>query len=125
MFQHPNLLDAWRRFQKKIHRSILNFQIYTSELPKSHVHSLKVHRRFCFFAPNLIHFHFSSLSQSVAAAMSFVYSSHIGLTVQMAILVFTGTIGTVAFYTVEWAERRKQMMKNEMIKSSDSNIVPS
>lgn len=42
----------------------------------------------------------------------------------MAILVVFGTIGTIAFYTVEWAERRKQAMKNEMIKSSDSNIVP-
>lgn len=65
------------------------------------------------------------ISQSVAAALSFVYSTHLGLRVQMAILVVTGTIGTIAFYTVEWAQKRKQMMKDEMIKSSDSNIVPS
>lgn len=57
--------------------------------------------------------------------MSFIYSSHLGLRIQMAILVATGTIGTVAFYTVEWAEKRKQLMKDQMIKSSDSNIAES
>lgn len=64
-------------------------------------------------------------TQSVAAALSFAYSSHLGLRVQMAILVVTGAIGTIAFYTVELNERRKQMKRNEMIKSSDSNIVTS
>lgn len=66
-----------------------------------------------------------TVTQSVAAALSFVYSTHLGLRAQMAILVVFGTIGTIAFYTVEWAERRKQTMKDEMIKSSDSEIVPS
>lgn len=65
-------------------------------------------------------------TQSVAAALSFVYSTHLGLRAQMAILVATGTVGTIAFYLVEWAEKRKQLMKeDEMIKSSDTNIVHS
>lgn len=118
MFQHPNLFDARWRIQKKVHRGILNFQIHTSESQE----------RDCTFIkrPSTSHsFPFLFISQSVAAALSFVYSTHLGLRVQMAILVVTGTIGTIAFYTVEWRERRKQMMKNEMIKSSDSNIVPS
>lgn len=66
------------------------------------------------------------ISQSVAAALSFVYSSHLGLRIQMILLVITGVIGTVAFYRVEWAEKRKQVVKeDEMIKSSDSNASPS
>lgn len=40
----------------------------------------------------------------------------------MGFLIVTGTIGTVAFYLVELAERRKQRIKDEMIKSSDSPV---
>lgn len=64
-------------------------------------------------------------TQSVAAALSFIYSSHLGLRVQMIILVIFGTIGTGAFYAVEWAEKRKQFNKNEMIKSSVTESLPS
>ncbi|KAG5682589.1 hypothetical protein PVAND_011934 [Polypedilum vanderplanki] len=64
-------------------------------------------------------------TQSVAAALSFVYSTHLGLRAQMAILVVFGTIGTIAFYLVEWAERRKANAEKEMIKSSDESMVPS
>ncbi|XP_070502205.1 UNC93-like protein MFSD11 [Chironomus tepperi] len=63
--------------------------------------------------------------QSVAAASSFVYSSHIGLRMQMAILVVFGTIGTIAFYTVEWSQRRKECAEKEMIKSSDDHMMAS
>lgn len=59
--------------------------------------------------------------QSVAAALSFVYSAHLGLRLQMVFLVITGSIGTVAFYVVEWAEKRKQMAKDEMIKNITSS----
>ena len=64
-------------------------------------------------------------TQSVAAALSFVYSSHLGLRVQMIILVIFGTIGTVSFYYVEWAEKRKQFTKNEMLKPSVTDSVSS
>lgn len=48
------------------------------------------------------------LFQSVAAAASFIYSSHIGLGVQMGILTVTGVIGTACFCVVEWSCRREQ-----------------
>ncbi|KAH8353862.1 hypothetical protein KR084_009376 [Drosophila pseudotakahashii] len=46
-------------------------------------------------------------TQSVAAAISFFYSSHFGLYVQLGILVVTGTIGTIAFVFVEWGFKRQ------------------
>ncbi|XP_030238400.1 UNC93-like protein MFSD11 [Drosophila navojoa] len=46
-------------------------------------------------------------TQSVAAAISFFYSSHFGLYIQLAILVITGTIGTVSFVIVEWSFKRE------------------
>ncbi|XP_030369935.1 UNC93-like protein MFSD11 [Scaptodrosophila lebanonensis] len=46
-------------------------------------------------------------TQSVAAAISFFYSAHIGLYVQLGILVVTGTIGTIAFVLVEWSFKRQ------------------
>ncbi len=54
----------------------------------------------------IINFFF--LLQSVAAASSFIYSSHIGLGVQMGILIVTGVIGTACFCIVEWSCRREQ-----------------
>jgi hypothetical protein len=39
----------------------------------------------------------------------------------MAFLIVTGTIGTVSFYLVELSERRKQNIKEEMIKSSSNS----
>jgi len=48
------------------------------------------------------------LLQSVAAAASFFYSSHIGLHAQLGILVFLATFGTVSFCFVEWAARSKK-----------------
>jgi len=47
-------------------------------------------------------------TQSVAAAASFFYSSHIGLHAQLGILVFLATFGTVSFCFVEWAARSKK-----------------
>lgn len=47
-------------------------------------------------------------TQSVAAAASFIYSSHIGLGIQMGILTVTGVIGTACFCVVEWSCRREQ-----------------
>jgi len=44
---------------------------------------------------------------------------------QMAILVVFGTIGTIAFYTVEWSQRRKECAEKEMIKSSDDHMMAS
>ncbi|XP_037730204.1 UNC93-like protein MFSD11 [Drosophila subpulchrella] len=46
-------------------------------------------------------------TQSVAAAISFFYSSHFGLYVQLGILVVMGTIGTIAFVVVEWGFKRQ------------------
>ncbi|PNF26549.1 UNC93-like protein MFSD11 [Cryptotermes secundus] len=47
-------------------------------------------------------------TQSVAAAASFFYSSHIGLHAQLGILVLLGTFGTISFCFVEWAARSKK-----------------
>lgn len=47
-------------------------------------------------------------TQSVAAAASFIYSSHIGLGAQMGILTVTGVIGTACFCIVEWSCRREK-----------------
>uniref|UniRef100_A0A1L8EFE2 UNC93-like protein MFSD11 n=2 Tax=Haematobia irritans TaxID=7368 RepID=A0A1L8EFE2_HAEIR len=46
-------------------------------------------------------------TQSVAAAISFFYSSHLGLRSQLAILVVFGTIGTACFCIVEWSAKRR------------------
>lgn len=42
----------------------------------------------------------------MAAAASFVYSSHLGLGVQMGILTVVGVFGTACFCKVEWAYRK-------------------
>lgn len=46
-------------------------------------------------------------TQSVAAAISFFYSSHLGLHVQLAILLVFATLGTVCFVVVEWSYKRR------------------
>ncbi|XP_071442310.1 UNC93-like protein MFSD11 [Hetaerina americana] len=55
-------------------------------------------------------------TQSVAAAASFFYSSQLGLYAQLAILVATGCIGTLAFCLVEWRSyiREKKQGKGGM-----------
>ncbi|XP_037943508.1 UNC93-like protein MFSD11 [Teleopsis dalmanni] len=58
-------------------------------------------------------------TQSVAAAVSFFYSSHLGLRAQLGILVIFGTIGTICFCIVEWAAKRR--MQEEV--SDDSKDV--
>lgn len=47
-------------------------------------------------------------TQSLAAAASFVYSSHVGLNGQMVILTGFGIVGTVCFCAIEWAHRRRE-----------------
>ncbi|XP_067617752.1 UNC93-like protein MFSD11 isoform X2 [Eurosta solidaginis] len=47
-------------------------------------------------------------TQSIAAAISFFYSSYLGLRAQLIILVIFGTIGTACFCIVEWAAKRRQ-----------------
>lgn len=46
-------------------------------------------------------------TQSVAAATSFFYSSHLGLRAQLGILIVLGTLGTGCFCMVEWATKRR------------------
>lgn len=46
-------------------------------------------------------------TQSVAAACSFAYSSHLGLRAQIYILVIFAIIGTLCFCLVEWAFKRR------------------
>uniref|UniRef100_A0A1L8EFL8 UNC93-like protein MFSD11 n=2 Tax=Haematobia irritans TaxID=7368 RepID=A0A1L8EFL8_HAEIR len=46
-------------------------------------------------------------TQSVAAAISFLYSLHLGLRSQLGILVVFGTIGTACFCIVEWSAKRR------------------
>nr|XP_029713910.1 UNC93-like protein MFSD11 [Aedes albopictus] len=47
-------------------------------------------------------------TQSVATAISFVYSSHLGLRVQLGILLVFGILGTACFCLVEWAVKRSR-----------------
>lgn len=51
-------------------------------------------------------------TQSVAAAVSFVYSSHIGLYTQLAILVCFVVLGTVSFCLVEFLLRKQKIKEN-------------
>ncbi|XP_046408837.1 UNC93-like protein MFSD11 [Ischnura elegans] len=55
-------------------------------------------------------------TQSVAAAISFYYSSKLGLYIQLAILVATACIGTLSFCVVEWRSyiRDKKQGKGEI-----------
>ncbi|XP_054726272.1 UNC93-like protein MFSD11 [Anastrepha obliqua] len=64
-------------------------------------------------------------TQSIAAAISFFYSSHLGLRAQLGILVVFGTIGTACFCIVEWAVKRRQRESPEDSRtvSQDSRSV--
>lgn len=57
----------------------------------------------------------------MAAAASFVYSSHIGLNVQLIILTIFGVLGTVCFCLIEWSHRRAAADQQET--SPDSNAT--
>jgi hypothetical protein len=48
------------------------------------------------------------LLQSIAAAASFFYSSHLGLHPQLGIMVATGIVGTLSFCVVEWKDKKKK-----------------
>lgn len=62
-------------------------------------------------------------TQSVAAAASFFYSPSVGLYIQLAILVVTGTLGTITFCLVEWAERHKKTDSEVNSESSDPDTA--
>ncbi|CAD6993703.1 unnamed protein product [Ceratitis capitata] len=64
-------------------------------------------------------------TQSTAAAISFFYSSHLGLRAQLGILVVFGTLGTACFCIVEWAVKRRQRESPEDSRtvSQDSRSV--
>ncbi|XP_058827381.1 UNC93-like protein MFSD11 isoform X2 [Topomyia yanbarensis] len=54
-------------------------------------------------------------TQSVAAAVSFVYSSYFGLRVQLAILLVSSVCGTICFCLVEWAVKRSSaLIRNDV-----------
>lgn len=55
-------------------------------------------------------------SQSIAAAISFVYSSHMGLHWQMIILLVFGIVGTISFCMVEWSFKRAAKRLNDQTK---------
>ncbi|KAJ1527680.1 hypothetical protein ONE63_007639 [Megalurothrips usitatus] len=62
-------------------------------------------------------FAFFKFMQSVSAAVSFFYSTLLGLYVQLGILAVFGTLGTISFCLVEWAERHK---KTDAVASTNS-----
>jgi MFS family permease len=64
-------------------------------------------------------------TQSIAAAISFAYSSYLGLRIQMIILVVLGVVGTASFYIVECAQRRKQAEESQEKSKLDTTVVPS
>ncbi|EAT34452.1 AAEL013304-PA [Aedes aegypti] len=59
-------------------------------------------------------------TQSVAAAISFVYSSHLGLRVQLGILLVFGILGTVTFCFVEWAVKQSRTMNSNECETVDT-----
>lgn len=60
--------------------------------------------------------------QSVAAAISFFYSSHLGLRAQLGILVITGTIGTACFCIVEWSAKRRAREESHDVSEASQSI---
>ncbi|XP_055385537.1 UNC93-like protein MFSD11 isoform X2 [Condylostylus longicornis] len=61
-------------------------------------------------------------TQSVAAAISFYYSSHLGLHAQLSILLVFSIIGTGCFCIVEWANKRRlKQIKTEQEEYDDDN----
>lgn len=62
-------------------------------------------------------------TQSVAAAVSFVYSTRIGIRTQMEILVVFGLIGTACFCVVEWGvKKRLALDKSNLDKTEPINV---
>lgn len=59
-------------------------------------------------------------TQSVAAAVSFVYSSHLGLRVQLGILLVFGVLGTVCFWLVELAVKRSRVLNANECETVDT-----
>lgn len=62
----------------------------------------------------------------MSAAISFFYSTSLGLYVQLGILVVSGTVGTVTFCLVEWSDRYNKKSQSPInSESSDpDNISP-
>ncbi|KAI8130345.1 hypothetical protein FF38_03408 [Lucilia cuprina] len=61
-------------------------------------------------------------TQSVAAAISFFYSSHLGLRAQLGILVVTGTIGAACFCIVEWRAKRRAREESQDVSEVSESI---
>lgn len=61
--------------------------------------------------------------QSVAAAACFFYASHIGLYIQLGVLLFLAVIGTICFVCVEWSVKKEINSKVEI--AGDSSISDS
>lgn len=62
-------------------------------------------------------------AQSLAAAASFVYSSHVGLSGQMGILCAFGVLGTVCFCVIEWSHRRHRTDEEERAAAGEHSGV--
>lgn len=67
-------------------------------------------------------FFFSFRLQSIAAAISFVYSSHMGLHSQMSILLVFGVMGTITFCMVEWSFKQAAKQLSEQIKGNGDKL---
>ncbi|XP_005183104.1 UNC93-like protein MFSD11 isoform X1 [Musca domestica] len=61
-------------------------------------------------------------TQSVAAAISFFYSSHLGLRAQLGILVVFGTIGAACFCIVEWSAKRRAREESRDVSEISASI---
>lgn len=57
--------------------------------------------------------------QSVAAAICFFYASHVGLYIQLGILLFLDVVGTATFVSVEWSVKRQKA--NDSDEESNDN----
>lgn len=54
-------------------------------------------------------------TQSVGATASFIYSSYVGLTTHITILLITGILGTIGFVAVEWLTKRRDRMNGKIV----------
>ncbi|KRT85162.1 membrane transporter, partial [Oryctes borbonicus] len=61
-------------------------------------------------------------TQSVAAAACFFYSSHIGLYIQLGILLGLAVFGTICFVLVEWSVKQNKSNSQASISSSTSDL---
>lgn len=61
-------------------------------------------------------------TQSIAAAACFFYASHVGLYIQLGVLLVLAIVGTISFVMVEWSVKRENRERDSGDARSESEI---